>query len=158
MKHILIAGAAFLALGLISGPTLAKDLPAKGMTAEQVASWLQDDGYKAQVSTNKDGSKTVGTAADGSNFFIDMYDCNNTPTCTAIQFSIGFDSKGAWNATKMNEWNSTKRWVKAYVDDKDDPWLQMDIDLSPGGTQEGLDDQFAIWRDMLTSFKKYINW
>ena len=43
----------------------------------------------------------------------------------------------------MNDWNSTKRWAKAYVDDKDDPWLQMDVDLSPGGTEEGLNDQFS---------------
>jgi hypothetical protein len=58
----------------------------------------------------------------------------------------------------MNDWNSNNRWVRAYSDSKNDPWLEMDVDLSPGGTKEGLDDEFAIWRDMLTDFKKYINW
>ena len=47
---------------------------------------------------------------------------------------------------------------QAWTDDKDDPWLAMDVDLTPGGTVENLDDEFTVWRDMLTSFKKYIDW
>ena len=34
----------------------------------------------------------------------------------------------------------------------------MDVDLSPGGTQAGLDDQFALFREMLVDSKKFINW
>jgi hypothetical protein len=87
-----------------------------------------------------------------------MYDCHDKPTCTAIQFNVGFDTKGAWNATKMNGYNSAKRWVRAYVDDNDDPWLEQDVDLIPGGTWEGLKDQFGIWRQMMGDFEKYIDW
>ena len=58
----------------------------------------------------------------------------------------------------MNDFNRDNRWVKAYVDSKDDPWIEMDIDLYPGGTKEGLDDQFTVFHDLLVSFKKYISW
>ncbi len=158
MKHALVVGAAVVAFGLMSTAAFAKDLPDGGMTVDDVATWLQQGGYKADIQTAKDGTKDVYSATDGTGFYVDMYDCKSKPRCTSIQFSVGFDSKGAWNATKMNDWNSSNRWVRAYVDDKDDPWLEMDVDLSPGGTWEGLDDEFAVWRDMLVAFKKYINW
>jgi hypothetical protein len=134
------------------------NIPSAGLSADDVANWLQSEGYKAQVSTNKDGSKSIQSATGGTNFNIDMYDCHDKPTCTAIQFNVGFDTKGAWNATKMNSYNSAKRWVRAYVDDNDDPWLEQDVDLIPGGTWEGLNDQFGIWRQMMGDFEKYINW
>jgi hypothetical protein len=184
MRRMIVLTVSALLLGTLSGAALAAEstntntapptasadapattadtqsgpLPSAGLSADDVASWLQKEGYKAQVTTNSDGSKTVNSATGGTNFNIDMYDCHNKATCTAIQFNVGFDTKGAWNATKMNEYNSSKRWVRAYVDDKDDPWLEQDVDLIPGGTWENLDDQFGIWRQMLGDFEKYINW
>lgn len=183
MRRMIVLTVSALLLGLLPGAALAAEssntnaapatsaaapaatpdaqsgpLPSAGLSAEDIASWLQSEGYKAQVTTNSDGSKTVNSATGGTNFNIDMYDCHDKPTCTAIQFNVGFDTKGAWNATKMNEYNSSKRWVRAYVDDKDDPWLEQDVDLIPGGTWEGLDDQFSVWRQMLGDFEKYINW
>jgi hypothetical protein len=158
MKHLLLVGLAAMTLGLTANVSVAKDLPAIGMNVDDLAKWLHDAGYKAEIQTAKDGTKNIYTAADGSNFYVDLYDCKGKPACASLQFSIGFDTKGAWNATKMNTWNSQNRWVRAWTDDKDDPWLAMDVDLTPGGTVENLDDEFTVWRDMLTSFKKYIDW
>jgi len=158
MKRAYLAGATTLVFCLISSAVLAKDLPDRGLSVEDVAKWLQDAGYKAEVQTAKDGTQSVYSATDGTGFYVNFYDCKNKPKCASIQFEVGFDTKGEFNATKMNSWNADNRWVRAYVDDKDDPWLDMDVDLSPGGTWEGLDDEFSVWRDMMVSFKKYINW
>jgi hypothetical protein len=156
MKRVFHA-AVFVAIALLSTASFAKDLPVGGLTVEEVAKWLQDAGYKAEIQTAKDGTKNVKTAADGTDIYVDMYDCS-VPKCTSIQFSAGFNTTGAWNATKMNDFNRDNRWVKAYVDSKDDPWIQMDVDLYPGGTKEGLDDHFTVFHQLLVSFKKYINW
>jgi hypothetical protein len=158
MKRLMLLTAAASIVGFVSNPSVAKDLPGGGMTAKEIASWLVDAGYKGEIQTNKDGSTSVASATDGGNFYIDMNDCNDGVRCAAIEFYAGFKTKGAWNAAKMNDWNRDRRWVRAHVDDNNDPWLQMDVDLSPGGTQEGLDDQFALWRDRLSKFKTYINW
>jgi hypothetical protein len=158
MKRAFLVGAAALAFGLMSTATFAKDLPQGGMSVDDIAKWLQDAGYKADVQTAKDGTKSVRSSTDGTGFYVDMYDCKGNPKCSSIQFSVGFDTKGQYPAAKMNEWNSQNRWVRAYSDDKNDPWLEMDVDLNPGGTWEGLDDEFAVWRDMMASFKKFINW
>ncbi|HWA79731.1 MAG TPA: YbjN domain-containing protein [Acetobacteraceae bacterium] len=158
MKRTLLASATVFALALAPAMAIAKDLPAGGMTADDVVSWLQSDGYPATVTTEKDGSKTINSASDGSAFHISMYDCNGGPRCSSLEFFVGFDTHGAFNAEKMNDWNRRNRWTRAYVDSTNDPWLEMDVDLSPGGTYENLDDQFSIWRDEFRSFRKFINW
>ena len=158
MKRVLLASAVALTMAFASNVALAKDLPPGGFTVEDVAKWLQGAGYKAEIQTAKDGSSNVYSASDGVGFHVYMYDCKNGPRCGSIQFSVGFDTKGAWTAGKMNSWNSGNRWVRSYVDDANDPWVEMDVDLSPGGSWENLNDEFAVWRDMLGRFKQYINW
>ena len=57
----------------------------------------------------------------------------------------------------MNDWNRDNRWARAYVDKVNDPWLEYDVDLTPGGTYEMLNDEFAIWRDTLGRFHKIVD-
>jgi hypothetical protein len=44
MKRMLLVGLTTLALGLTATASLAKDLPAVGMTVDDLAKWLQDAG------------------------------------------------------------------------------------------------------------------
>ena len=156
MRHAVALGAALIALSF--GPDAqAKDLPQNGMTIQDIQNWLQDEGYRAQVQTASDGTRSIYSSADGANFHIYQYDCKNG-RCGSLQFSVGFNTKGAFNSDKMNAWNRDNRWVRAYVDKVNDPWLEYDVDLTPGGTYELLNDEFAIWRDSLGHFRKYINW
>jgi hypothetical protein len=149
-----MAGAALCAAAV---PAQARDLPVGGLTVAEVQSWLQTAGYAAKVETNSDGTQDIASSSDGANFHVFFYDCKNK-RCASMQFSAGFDTKGAFNATKMNQWDVDKRWTRAYADKVNDPWLEYDVDLAPGGTFEGLDDQFGIWRQSLGEFRKYIGW
>lgn len=154
MKHVLIAGVASLAL--LCGAASARDIPAGGLTLEQVQTWLQAAGYKAEIQTNSSGERNIYSAAEGTGFHIYMYDCKKG-LCGSMEFSVGFNTKGAFNAVQMNTWNRKNRWVRAYIDDVNDPWLEYDIDLTPGGTYELLNDQFTIWRGQLKKFADLAN-
>jgi len=156
MKHGILICAATLALALVSNAASAKDLPAGGMTINDLVNWLQGQGYKAEVQTAKDGSKNIYSAAEGSNFHIYQYDCKNG-RCGSLQFSVGFDTKGSFGPGPMNDWNRDNRWARAYVDKVNDPWLEYDVDLAPGGTFEMLNDEFGIWRDTLGRFHKIVD-
>ena len=158
MRIATLAGVAALAIGLCAGPAAAKNLPAGGMTIDDIAAWLQSEGYKAQIQTSNDGTKNIYSSSNGQNFHIYQYDCKNGNRCGSLQFSVGFNTKGAFNGDKMNDWNRDNRWVRAYVDKVNDPWLEYDVDLEPGGTYELLNDEFGIWRDSLDHFRKFINW
>lgn len=148
MKKLIVAAAAALALTFSSAP--ARDIPDGGLTLEQIASWLQAAGYKAEIKT-EDGKRNIYSSSDGWNFHISQYDCKGA-VCGSFQFWVGFDTKGAFNAQRINKWNKENRWIRAYVDDTNDPWIEMDVDLTPGGTYENLNDEFAIWRDGLRRF------
>ena len=155
--HAALGGVAALAFALCPIGAMAKDLPDGGLTIEEVASWLQNEGYKAEVTKSDDGTPEINSSSNGHDFHIYMYDCDQG-RCASLQFWEGFDTKGAFNAEKMNDWNMTKRWARAYVDKENDPWVEYDVDLAPGGTYEGLKDQFGIWEDSLERFRKYIGW
>jgi hypothetical protein len=155
MRNAIFATVALLAMVTTSDTALAKNIPAGGMTVGEIASWLQAEGYKAQVLTAKDGSQSVTSGANGYTFHIYALDCK-AKRCASVQFSTGIDTKGALSAQRMNQWNHDNRWIRAYVDKVNDPWLELDVDLSPGGTYESLDDQFQIWRTQLAKFRDFI--
>jgi Putative bacterial sensory transduction regulator len=153
MKYVIAAGALALAFGF-SSMAGAKDLPAGGVTWQDVTAWLQSQGYKAQMK-GSGSEQNIESAADGGPFHIYLYDCKGA-RCGSLQFSEGFDTKGAFNAAKMNDWNQHNRWARAHVDKTNDPWLEMDCDLTPGGTYELLNDEFATWRMTLRNFRKQL--
>ena len=157
----IIGAAAAAALGLAAGSAQAKPIPDGGMTINEIVSWLQDGGYKAQIKALDNGDKYVQSAAEGVNFDIYLYDCK-ADRCASIQFSAGFNMTKpglAGGATKINEWNTTKRYIKAYIDTDNDPWAQYDVNLSPGATYEALDDNCKnVWISSLPTFEKFIGW
>lgn len=153
--------AATLALGAalagLAGSAAARDISKDGLTVQDVVAWLQDKGMKADVKTADDGTKYVDTALDGVGFQVYQYDCNGD-RCGSLQFAAGFTTKGAWGPGTLNDWNRANRWGRAYSDKVNDPWVEMDCDLTPGGTWEELDDEFATWRTTFRHFRDYIHW
>jgi hypothetical protein len=151
-----ILGAAALALFLVSGAASARDIPAAGFTVNDVVTWLQSKGYKAEIVTATDGKQHVSSASNGVNFGIYMFDCKGA-TCGSMQFSAGFATHGKFDMSQMNTWNRDSRWARGYFDSVNDPWVEYDVDLTPGGTYELLDDEFATWNATLIRFIKQYN-
>ncbi len=154
MKYTSI-GVAVLALGLTAGMAAANSVPTGGMTAQDVASWLQSKGYKAEIGKANDGRPKIASATQGVNFFVHFYDCK-ADRCASIQFVAGFSTSGAYTLEKENSWNNDNRWITASMDNEKDPWISMDIDVWPGGTYELLNDELQVWDDSVARFVKTI--
>ena len=154
MKGRLILAA--LGVALLASPATAANLPTGGMTVQEVAAWLQKAGYKAELKGSGEDAY-VASATDGVNFEINMYDCEKS-RCASVQFQASFNLTDAMSPARANEWNTTKRYAKLYVDSEGDPYLQYDANVSPGGTYEALDDDFGVWRAMLGDFLEFIDW
>lgn len=156
MKSLLLAavGAACVLAGV--GAAQAAPLPANGMTVKEVQTWLLDSGYKAEKA--KDGEdEYLRSAADGVNFEVHFYDCKKD-RCASIQMIAGFDLDEKLTWQKANGWNSGKRFVNCFLDEDGDPWFSYDINLSPGGTREALDDNFGVWLMFLPDMKEVAGW
>jgi hypothetical protein len=152
----LLAGLSLLAaLGLMMAPAGAALLPDGGVTAPEVANVLQHQGYKTEIATDKEGNPLIRSAWDAIKFGVFFYNCNKSQRCTGIQYAAGFRHPGV-DLDRINTWNRTKRFGRAYLDLEGDPWVEMDIDVQHGATTEALANDLARWNVVLTQFSRYI--
>lgn len=132
----------------------AKDIPSDGITFDDAMTWLKDQGHAAKIATDGAGNKNVETSAGDTTFGVYLLDCSNDH-CGSIQFVANWPASAKISATRVNEWNRTKRWARAYLDGSNRLWLEFDADLTPGGTYELLDDELATWKKTLDSAKDF---
>jgi len=156
MHRWLVTSAALLSF-VVASPVLGKSLPDGGVTAQEVASVLQEKGYKAQVTKDKDGDPLIRSAAGGNDFLILYYECKRRPRCASIQFYAGFKKQGI-SPERIAEWNSTKRFGRAYLDSDSDPRVEMDVDVEHGATTEAIANDMERWSTVLAEFTKFIGW
>ena len=135
----------------LAAPALTHPIPDGGLTLEEVVAWLQSGGYAAKVVTREDGKRHLESWSQGTLFNIFTPGCQSG-RCASLELVFAFSSKGKFDVSRLNEWNSDVPWAKAYFDTVNDPCLDMDISLSPGGTFESLNDQFGTWNNVLSSF------
>ena len=157
MKTTIMALAAAMALAA-GGAAQAQAIHNDGMTGPEVAAWLQKGGYKADLTKDDGGDPLINSAAEGHDFKIYFYDCSEAKRCKALQFSAGFDMKQGLTLEKANEWNRKNRYLKVYLDDDLDPYVQYDVNVNAGRTVSGLDDDFAVWTGMIEDFTTFIDW
>ena len=130
-------------------------IPDGGLTIEEMAAWFEGEGYAVKFVTGESGKRHIETNSQGSPLNIFFGDCKGE-RCAALEFAAGFSTHGKFDVSQINGWNYDNRWCRAYYDSDKDPWLKMNINLSPGGTYEALSDRFEIWNRTLGRFiEKY---
>ena len=123
-----------------------------------IAAMLQAEGFGATLGTDDYGDPYVESAAEGLNFQIYFYGCENGAACREIQYHAGFNLDVPLSSEQLNEWNRGWRFGRLYNDDEGDPHLEYDVTLSGGVSAENLSDTFEVWRDTLSAFKEHIGW
>ncbi len=119
---------------------------------ESVKSALQDAGYKAELKKEEDGDPYIESRFSGVKTIIIFFGCSEGKNCTTVQFYSGFsEAKNAQD--KMNEWNKTRRFTRAYIDKDGDPVLEMDIDLDTGGISQNLFKEYlSTWDGLVGQY------
>lgn len=149
--RIRIAGVAAMVLLLASSVASARDIPTAGFTIDDVVTWLQSSGHTTEVVTGSDGTRHVKTSTGSVTWGVYLFDCKEG-RCGSIQFAAGFATHGKFDISLMNEWNKKQRWGRGYFDSSNDPWVEMDVDMTPGGTYELLNDELSTWNTTLANF------
>ena len=136
-------------------PTFAANVTADNPAA--LAEVLRAMGYRAELTTDDQGDPKIVSATGGSNFRIYFYGCTANVNCTSIQFAAGFDLTNGSTLEVMNAWNTAKRYSQAYLDNEQDPLIEMDVNLAFGGvSEENFRDNLEIWDGLLGRFKTHI--
>ena len=146
-----------LALTLLMPVAASADsLPDGGVTVQEVARSLQDKGFQTEITTDKDGDPLIKSLLEGAKFSVYFYECGGNPRCKSIQFAAGFAMNGKMQASRVAQWNRTKRFGRVYQDDENDPWVEMDMDMEHGATTEAMTNNVDRWVVVLNEFRKYI--
>jgi len=154
MKPQLLA-VVLAAAAAVATPTFAANVIADNPAA--MAEVLRAMGYRAELTKDDQGDPKIVSATGGSNFRIYFYGCTANVNCTSIQFAAGFDLTNGSTLEVMNAWNTAKRYSKSYLDNEQDPLIEMDVNLSFGGvSEENFRDTLDLWDSLLGQFKQHI--
>jgi hypothetical protein len=144
-----------LALLAAASPAPAGPITDGGVTAAEVAAVLQAKGYQAEITKDDGGDPLIHSGADASKFSVLFYGCN-AGRCSSIQFSTAFHIEGGLTLTRINTWNSDKRFGQGFLDKTNDPFIQMDLDVEHGYSTEAIANNLDTWVAVLHQFKIFI--
>ena len=146
------ATAAFLA-------TPASAQMVTGQDPGSIVKALHEAGYAAKLGTDKVGDPMITSGVSGTTFQIFFYNCTDHAACATIQFHSGYNLTTEVSLERINEWNRSQRFGRAFLDKENDPILEMDIDLDDGGLSQPLFiDNLEFWASVLEKFERHIGY
>lgn len=75
---------------------------------------------------------------------------------TSLGLSVGTRLPRGADVRKVNDWNATKRFVKAYVDEEGDAMLSSDLLVKPGVTRQAVAEWVRVFAQFSKEFDSYI--
>ena len=153
MKHL--SSAAVLAVALLTAaPAMAETLTEQGVTREKMVAIMIRHGLPARIDKDSSDNVIVKSRVDDINFDVYFFDCNDA-SCREIQFAAGWSNNTA-SADKINEWNTTKRYIRAYSKPGKVIWAEQDV-IVGRTTTENIDEYLTTWSSALARFKEFMN-
>ena len=107
----------------------------------------------AELGRDSSGDPMIQGRLRGVKYAIFFFGCDGQGAeCTDILFYA------AWGGAqvpmdRINQWNKTKKFGKAYLDDDGDASIDMSLNLEHGVTRKNLDDTFDWWRVAVEGFE-----
>jgi hypothetical protein len=142
-----------------AAPAAADPLPGGGVTRQEIVDWLAHHGYTAEIRTFQTFVYVAVQFQNGpqNNDYsgIYFYDCVNE-RCAEIQYFAAFAGNDASTVDKVNDWNSSKRRIRAYRRPSGSVTGECDVDVAPGGSWELLDSTLSRWEKQLGFFKTFM--
>jgi hypothetical protein len=161
MKIWKMAAAMFSGMLLVSSVALAQQTNNSGViytsiTAAEVAKVMQQKGFRAEISTDKDGDPTIASADSGLKFDVYFYNCDKqaVKSCKVVQFVRGVDLDNGTSMKVINDWNSDRLYGTAWLDDENDPYLGITLTFAGGVTEEHLAETLLIFTTNMGRFNK----
>jgi|LGOV01.1.fsa_nt_gb hypothetical protein len=122
-----------------------------------LAALIQEEGYRAVVGTDGVGDPMITSAANGHKFTIFFYGCTEGLECRDVRFSTIFDLEKGMSLTRAQDFNYSERWVKVYMDEDSDPYLELDYNLYGGVSATNFKDTLDWWVIKMSDFIEYID-
>ena len=122
-----------------------------------VAGEIRALGYQSQLVTGSDGDPVVRSRVGQTRYVIFFYGCRQNRNCQSIQFTTAYDTDGI-TLSRINRWNSQKRYINAWLDDDDDVQISMELYVGEGITRDYFERALHRWHYLVGEFEDHINW
>jgi hypothetical protein len=149
-------------LAAAAGAVLAVSPAMAAVSAAQprtVVAALQRLGYRATLDQDSSGDPMVRFRMGAKAAQVLFYGCRGNRGCDSLQLTTGFDLPRGASHAHVNEWVRSHRWVRVYLDEELDPFLQYDIATSPTPLPDPL---FATlvkqFRDASEEFARFVDY
>ncbi len=127
------------------------------ITPDDMAAAMRELGYRAEIRNLSDNSKMIATGMDGWNVAIYLFNCTNGTQCASLEFETTFDKDPTYTLTLANNWNSQRRYTKAYIDTQTGA-LTFDFDFFVDGTTIGaVKSAVSFYEGELDRFAKFFH-
>lgn len=160
MRHILTILA--VAAAACAAPAFALDEEPCGKAMvcasdpQSIVKAVQAAGYKAMLTkSGTTGNPMIESAANGYNYSIFFYECEDGKKCGSIQFQISFEDDGANTLELANKWNSGKRFSQMAIADDKSLVVTYDVATIGGLNQKNFADVIDWWTLMLGELSKF---
>lgn len=140
----------------LSHTALAEDLVLA--TPDALSALLQNAAMSVTQEKDDSGNPILLSATDGVNYDLFFFDCQDGKDCTSVQFSACFDMPDGVKMDVINKWNYDWRFGKVSVDGKNDPCLQMDIEMNGGISAKAFTTAIDTWTGTVAQFATTIGY
>jgi len=157
MCRRILPGLFLLGLALAAGAAGAQsgDTVVTTLGGRELLDLLRDQGVAPELGRDSEGDPTISFKVEGLKCVIFFYNCEHG-RCRSFKYASGFSMKKKPSLAAVNAWNRERRFARAFLDDEQDPHLQMDVDLDGGVTRTHLVETLSTWRAVLTLFAERI--
>jgi capsule polysaccharide export protein KpsC/LpsZ len=142
---VAITAGALLAAPGFTPPMAAQEVVSE-VSTEQLQKMLESMGYEVEQPKE-----------DVLEFAIEGHTALAINKKKNIQLYSYFQKQKKMDLKKVNEWNATKRFSRAYLDQDGDAVIEWDVDLEGGTTAGALKESIRTYRLGVMAFVRFLN-
>ena len=128
-----------------------------GTDPEALVDIIQDLGYRATLEVDGEGDPLIRSSVGGTQFALVFYGCSEQHDgCQILLFKAGYELNDKVGMDVINQWNATRLFGRAYLDDVRDPWIELVLNMQGGVTRAQFEKTFEWWETSVGEFEDEI--
>ena len=122
----------------LAAQKIADSTPLRAGDPAGIAAYLQQIGYRVELTTDQTGDPRIVTGFAGLPASLWFNDCNEGAACQSVRLQVGLLTDNKLSLAQVNRFNNLWRFGTLSLDEDEDPLLNEDLWLNGSGMPAGL--------------------
>lgn len=145
------------AMLLGASPFMAAGAWAEPISGGEAMVVLRSMGLSPELGVDDAGDPQIEFRINGLHSQLRFYDCRAADgRCGSLQLQTAVDLDDGISFSSANRFNRQYRYVRLYLDEEMDPWLQYDFEVLHSDAVPHLRSQLEMFGKLLDSFKDHL--